>query len=75
MPVHDHRIDTAAGELVGKHQPRRAGSHDKDICIHPEAPVNARPAAMHRSVGRVRRSDVASGRTAASVPRDAPKTS
>src|SRR3954449_4646795 len=34
MPVDDHHAHSASHELVGQHQPRRAGAHDQHVGIH-----------------------------------------
>jgi hypothetical protein len=34
VPVDDHRAHAAARQLIGEHEPGRAGAHDQDFPVH-----------------------------------------
>ena len=58
VPVDDQRAHAAPTELIGEHQPGRAGSDDEDVGIHRHGPVSSllkTPAATAIAVRILRR--------------------
>src|SRR4029450_1665655 len=60
MSVDDERRDTAPGELIGKHEPRRPRADDQDFGVHPSS-VTLRQSMAHKSIRPARRGQPARG--------------